>query len=202
MAVSINLANRALILCGVTQLLTSINSDQIEATIINNVYDDIVEEVISQHTFSSTVFRQKLSLLATTPSFDYTYEFSLPSNPYCYRIIRLYNSGEKFIEHKREAQKILTKTNTAYIQYVGRVEEEGQMDSFLKSMIVLRLAVEICLAVSGNSQLQDKLEQKYNNLSKKLKALDALQDSGEYIKYNEEDLDFNNSYTRTIPNGS
>lgn len=167
MSSKITIINRALSRLA-QQRIISLNDDTNAAKLVNAIYDEVAEEVMSRGAWTSTLFRAQLSRLSDTPTFGYRYTYQLPTLPRCIRVLGVDEYRPGIIDWKVEGDKLLTDEPAISIKYIGFVEDAQKYDVDLKQAIVWALVAEMCYTFTGKDdtadRLADKAERKINDL--------------------------------------
>lgn len=139
--------------------ITDISDGTQTAQNCNAIYDLIAEEVMAFGPWTSCVRRVALAQLATTPAFEYSYEYALPTNPKFLRLIRVNESKNGEIDFRLEGNKLLTNESAISIQYIAFVSDPNSYDIDLQQAIVDRLVAELVYKETGSlSAYQASLE--------------------------------------------
>ncbi len=156
MTSSVDIANYALNKIGASNII-SFTEDSKAARIVNQRYDAARDAVFRAHPWNCLIRRAELAASATAPTFGYTKQYTLPTDPYCLRLLSFWNSNvnneiaayDSQIMYKVEGRKILSNEDTCKIVYVGRIEDTESYDSMLSSTIASALAAETAYAIQG-----------------------------------------------------
>jgi hypothetical protein len=140
-----------------TNRITSLSDNTIEAKQCNAIYDEVADDVMSLGPWPSTITRATLAQTATTPTYEYTYEYQLPTLPKCLRVLRINEQKAGDIDFQIEGDKLLTDEATVDIKYIGRVTDTEQYDSYLKQAIVWRLVAEMAYKFTGQASVTTTL---------------------------------------------
>lgn len=184
MAVSINIANQALLELGV-DTITSTSDETRQAKLINTVYDGLVDRVIAHGYYPSTIRRATLSQLSETPNHGYAYQYSLPGNPFCLRVVSVNETSVGDIDYKIEGNKLLTDESSIKIKYIARLEQEADMDPFLKEVLIYTLAYKICMPLTQDKQLKRELFALMKDAERQAHAAAGTQGSPDEINYSD-----------------
>lgn len=155
-----DIANQSLIRIGKT-LISSFVDRTREAELCNAIYDEVVDSVISLGPWTSCVFRSDLAQLITTPTWGYTHEYSLPTNPFCLKVLAVNETTPGDVIYSIEGRKLLTDESSVSIRYIGRITDPNSYDVYLRQAIISKLAYELAYALSGNEALTQRLIKQY-----------------------------------------
>jgi hypothetical protein len=93
---------------------------------------------------------------------DWAYQFSLPSEPYCLRII---NTPETKLEpYVIEKRKMLTNMESVTVRYIGRITDPNEFDSGLVEAISQKLAIKMCIPITNDKSLRVELRDEYRKI--------------------------------------
>jgi len=171
MASVVGLCNSALNQIGASNII-SLTEDSKAARICNQRYEFVRDGVFRAHPWNCLISRQALAPDATAPSFTYTYQFTLPTDPYCLRILKLSNADIKF---EVEGRKVLSDETPLNVVFVARVLDVNQYDMLLIETIVAALAADIAYPLSGSITLAAQLSSLYRDKLKEARFVDATE---------------------------
>ena len=103
MASKVSIANNALTELGADRIM-SFTEDSDNARHINAIFDQCLDMMLQEHPWNFARYRQELAQGVETPDFDYDYQYTLPTNPYCLRVLR----AEDDINFVIEGRKLLS----------------------------------------------------------------------------------------------
>jgi hypothetical protein len=169
MASKVQICNMALSRLGANTLV-SLTDTTSEAILCNTLFDTLAERVMIQGSWTSVIFRADLARTTNTPTFGYTYEYQLPVNPKCLKVIALDEESPGDIDYQVEGDKILTDEESISIKYIGKVTNTEEFDALLTESIEILLASYLALPITGNAGLAAELKREYmetiiNNLA-------------------------------------
>ncbi len=164
MASKIDICNSAMNMLGASNIV-SLTEDSKNARLLNQRFDFVRDAVFRGHAWNCLINRQQLNQSSTTPTYQYSYAYPLPTDPYCLRILDFhtgsYSSNEVDIDWKVEGREILTDQATVYIKYIGRVTDPNEYDTLLIETIAARLASDTGYAITGSTTLTNAMWQLY-----------------------------------------
>lgn len=190
MAAAVDIANSALNMLGATNI-TTLTEDTKTARIANQRYAFVRDAVFRAHPWNCLISRVALSADSATPAFGYSKQFTLPTDPYCLRVLRLEDIDTVY---RIEGRKLLTNESSIKIVYVGRVTDVNQYDTLLVETIAARLAADICFNLTNSNSLTAQLNQLYEEKLSEARFVDATEGTPQnltnqdYRTYNESDL--------------
>ena len=167
MTTKVNICNVALVELG-ADTITSLEDDTKSSRQCNQVYDAERRKLLRTHPWNFAIGRQALPRLVTSPSFEYTYEYTLPSD--CLRALKLYNSNERF---SVEGQKLLTNEAAPKLIYIKDVTDPQLFDATFADLLSLSIALRICYSMTGSNSLSATLMQKIRKVFVDTKQYDG-----------------------------
>jgi len=182
MASVVDLCNRALDLLGAANI-TSLTENSKEARLCNGNFDDVRDAVLRSHPWNVAITRKNLAADSTAPAFGFSFQFTLPTDPFCLRVLSFWNSNvnnevaayDSNVMFKIEGRKILSNEDTCNIIYIGRVTDTEQYDSLLNKAISARLAAEIAYNITGSNSVASNMLTIYEARLKEAKGVDSME---------------------------
>ena len=139
--------NGVLYLVGATAI---IDPDERNGRIINNFYPVARDEVLAAAEWNFAMERKQLSQLVDAPAFEFTYQYALPSDPYCLRVVEVYDTYNKWLV---EGRKLLTNDSTCKVRYIKRVEDSMQFQPIYVKALQLYLASMVAFPIQRDRGL-------------------------------------------------
>lgn len=171
MASEVETINSALNMLGATNIISR-GEDSKSARVTNQRFDAVRDAVFRAHPWNCLVTRRALAADSDTPAFDWSYQFTLPTDPYCLRVMRL---DYLDIEFRVEGRKILTDESTINLVYLARVEDPNEWDALLNEAIAARLAADISFAMVQSTSLTANLYALYESKLSEARFTDATE---------------------------
>lgn len=160
---TVDIANYALNNLGASNI-SSLDENSKAARIVNQRYEAVRDAVFRAHPWNCLIERAQLAQDTDAPAFGYTYQYALPTNPYCLRVLEFSNGTLSYPQDNItnnsggpvfviEGRKLLTDEAIARIKYIGRVTDPQQYDASLVEALASRLAAEVCYAITGSTSM-------------------------------------------------
>tara|TARA_R100000742_G_C4224784_1_gene47661 strand:- start:71 stop:676 length:606 start_codon:yes stop_codon:yes gene_type:complete len=192
MASKVDIANFALNSIGASTI-SSLSENTKAAIVINQRFDSVRDSVFRSHPWNSLITRATLSQDSSAPNFGYTYQYVLPTDPYCLRVLEFSNGTLTYPMDNMtstdgspvfviEGRKLLTNEGTVKIKYVGQVTDTTQYDSSLIDTLAARLAHEVCYAITGSTSLTNTTYSLYQEKLKEARFVDATEGAPQRIE--------------------
>lgn len=158
MASRVEIVNMALALIAgdsITDLVDEVES----ARKANAMYAIIRNEVLRAHPWAFATKRATLAKLASTPAFDYAYQYQLPND--CLRVMVVSDGSNDFEDYEIEGRMILTDEDPIYIKYTALITDEGMFDACFTSAFATRLAASLAYPIADATSLAVELMKIY-----------------------------------------
>jgi len=155
--------------------ITSLTDNTERARLCNSFYNEARDEVLRTHPWNFAITRQQLSQLTDTPLYQYSYQYSLPTDPFCLRVLEMEYSDYVFkIEHLAGTGRVLlTDEGTAKILYIARVTDTAQFDPLFIDTLTAKLSVDLAYPVTGSVQLQQNMQKLYDAKLREARSVDG-----------------------------
>ena len=178
----VDICNEAMDLLGAATI-TALTENSKEARLCNRRFETVRDQVLRAHPWNAAITRKALPQDSAAPAFGFTYQYTLPTNPYCLRVLSFWNANvdneiaayDSQNMFKVEGRKILTDESTCKIIYIGRVTDTEQYDSLLSSTIAHKLASEVAYAITGSNRIGQQMFQLYQSRLAEARSMDAAE---------------------------
>jgi hypothetical protein len=145
----VDICNSALNQIGASNII-SLTEDSKAARICNQRYDYVRDSVFRAHPWNCLTRRIILAPDSDAPAFGFNNAFTLPTDPYCLRVLNIRYFDITF---RVEGRKILCDEDTVELSYIGRVTDPAQYDMLLVESISSALAADIAYPLVGSTSL-------------------------------------------------
>lgn len=187
MATETTICNMALSYLGrgpITNLLSP--TDATEQLCATN-YEPARDAVMESQNWTFAVARATLSTpLAGAPEWGMSYYHALPND--CLRVVWAGRNQDEqeydTFDWRVESEGIATNEQVIYIRYIKRVTDPGKFSPLFVQALAARLAVEMCIAVTQNVSLYDRLANLYALKVGEAATNNGLQGRSQVIKQN------------------
>lgn len=155
----IGICNSALAKVGQAPI-SSISQETRAAQIINSLFDLLQDEVMASHPWNFAIKRVTLSPTATTPVYEYDYEYDIPND--CLRILELETDVTMIgMDWVVEGKKILSNDATINIRYIYRNTDYNSWSPPFAEVMAWRIAMEIAYALTQSSERERACGESY-----------------------------------------
>ena len=185
MTSTVDIANYALNMIGASNI-ASFDENSKAARLVNQRYSAARDAVFRSHPWNCLLRRAELAQEVTAPAFGYTYQYPLPTEPYCLRVLEFSNGAMSYPQDNMfsnrggpvfaiEGRKLLTDEGTVLIKYVARVTDPNDYDASLVEAVSARLAVEIAYAGTGSTAVVQLVTSLYDEKMREARFVDATE---------------------------
>jgi hypothetical protein len=172
----VEIANSALIKLG-AQTIMSFDDMTKEARLIKTRYTPCLKACLRNHIWNFAIKRVTLSPLLTTPSFEFTYEFQLPSD-----FVRIYEINDQ--EYRIENGKILANTNVLELRYVYHCDEPMLYDSLFSEMFATYIAWDLSYALTQSNTVRSEMWGAHTELLRQARSVNAKEEVHDVVTAN------------------
>jgi len=178
----VDICNEAMDLLGAATI-TALTENSKEARLCNRRFETVRDAVIRAHPWNVAITRASLAKDSETPAFGFANQFTLPTNPYCLRVLSFWNSNidsdvapyDSEVMFKIEGRKVLSNEGTCKITYLARVTDTETYDPLLSSTIAHKLAAETAYAITGSTTVSQSMQQLYELRLREARSADAME---------------------------
>ena len=178
----VDICNEAMDLLGAATI-TALTEDSKEARLSNRRFETVRDQVLRAHPWNAVIERKELAQDSAAPAFGFSYQYTLPTNPYCLRVLSFWNGNvdneiaayDSQNMFKVEGRKVLTDETTCRIVYIARITDTEQYDSLLSSTIAHKLASEVAYAITGSNSIAQQMFQLYQARLSEARSMDAAE---------------------------
>lgn len=161
--------------------ITSLDDGNKAANLCTRNWPLIRDQVLRDHPWNFAVKRTVLAPSSNTPAWGFTYQFPLPAD-----FLRLLEVRDLSTDdYQVEGRNILANDTALYIRYSYRAEDPNQYDSLFSDTAAVRLAYELCEALTQSNTKKQDLWQEYEDSLTRAKRADGQENPPQ--KFEEDD---------------
>lgn len=168
-ASDVAVCNNALLLVGNTSI-TALTDDTKAAKLCLQFYQQSLDAVLRAYTWNCATVRSADLTATTTPTFGYSYAFTLPAD--CLRVLMI--EDDQTIPFKVESGVLLTDESTCKISYIKRITPDDA-DSLLLEAISARLAATIAFPLTNSTSASEAAWKLYEKKLDEAQSVDAFE---------------------------
>jgi len=174
MATEVSICSNALRKLG-DDPITSLTEDTERARLCNAFYETARDSLLRSHPWNFAITRATLAQLSTTPAYGFAYQYALPTDPYCLRVLEMEYQDYIFkIENLATVGRVLlSDESTAKILYVGRITDTALFDSLFVDTLTAHLALKLAYPITNSVTLQAQMQKLYQLKLSEARSVDG-----------------------------
>jgi len=133
------------------------------------------DAVLRAHPWGFAKTRVALVLAAGTPVFGWDHHFTLPTVPYCLRVLGVEEDYPGQIPYAVEGRKLLCDEATIKILYVAQITDPTQFDSLFVEAFAAYLAENLAMALTKQKTLIDLAHNLYLQKLQEARTIDGME---------------------------
>lgn len=158
---STEIANLALTRLGQNRI-HDISGESENAILCNLLYPKARDEVLRSHRWCCAIERQSLAQSDYEIGVEYKYQYQLPTDPYCLRVLGM--PDNPYAVYEIEGRQLLTNETSALIKFIKRITNTSLFDSLLADAIVLKLALKLSYKIVPDLKVRVELRSEYRDV--------------------------------------
>lgn len=181
----VQICNMALQELGANRIINLTTETKEEATLCNLFYRPVVDEVLRSHPWNCATWYQTLAQVDSgdadylLTNFDkWEYQYALPVNPYCLRVLEISDYPDADYEIVRDyllCNLETTATTVVKLKYIQRIEDESKFDSLLVRAIAYRLAADLTDKLTNSRKTRSEMLELFEWALRNARAIDGLE---------------------------
>jgi len=195
MTSTVDIANYALNSLGANNI-SSFEENSKPARLINQRFNSVRDSVFRAHPWNCLLRRAELAKESEAPPFGYANQFTLPTNPYCLRVLEFSNGTLSYPQDNMfnntggpvfviEGRKLLSDEGIAKIKYVSRVTDPQEYDANLIDTLAAAIAFEVSYAITGSNTVKQMMAAEYSDKLKQAAFVDATEGAPQRLEASE-----------------
>ena len=169
-----SICNSALIKIGADRI-NSLTETNKRAQLCSEQYSKVRDEVLRSHPWNFAITRASLTQLSDSPVYGYDYQFALPTDPYCLRVLAMEYEDYIFkVENfSTQGRVLLTDEETAKIIYIARITDTTLFDSLFVDTLITKLASDLAYPVTNSLKVQEQMYRLYQLKLSEARSIDG-----------------------------
>lgn len=175
---SVDIANLALTLIGEAAIV-SLDEETDQARALKRIYNITLDAVLRDHNWNFAQLRVSLARHAIAPSFKFSYQYVLPTDPYCLRLLETNLDSdqawriETYKTASEQSRVIVTDATSVKVLYVARLTDVVLWDALFADAFATDLAYRASFAITRNAALTKSLQDEKELAWRKARARDG-----------------------------
>lgn len=155
--------------------IIALDSTSKTSRIMTRNYGVIRDAVIRAHPWNAAIHRTTIAADATAPDSVFAYQYSLPTDPYCLRVLDLPEALDTD-EWRVEGRKLLTDVAAPLpIRYLKRITDPLEYDPLMTQAIATRLASFSAYSITGSRSMMIDLFNGYQSILGDARTQDSFE---------------------------
>ena len=174
MATEVSICSNALRKLG-DDPITSLTEDTERARLCNAFYESSRDSLLRSHPWNFAITRATLAQLSATPAYGFSYQYALPTDPYCLRVLEMEYQDYIFkIENLATVGRVLlSDESTAKILYIGRITDTALFDSLFVDTLTAHLSLKLAYPITNSVTLQAQMQKLYQAKLSEARSVDG-----------------------------
>lgn len=171
-ATSVSICSNALLRLG-AQTIASLSESNDRARLAANLYDTVRDSTLRSHPWNWAVKRVILAPDSTVPAFDFTAQFTLPSD--WLKTLQVGQDGFE-VEYRTESGKIMASGTSLALRYIWRNTVESTWDAMLVEAMELAMAAAMAYGITKSASMVEVAQTALKAHMKLCRAADGQDD--------------------------
>jgi len=169
----VDICNSALNKIGASNI-AALSEDSKAGRLCNQRFDFIRDGLFRSHPWNCLTQRVTIAPDSAAPAFEFTKQFTLPTDPFCLRVLNLSNPN---IIYRIEGRKLICNESSIEMLYIGREIDVNKYDTLLIETLAVLLAADIAYTIVGSSTLAENLKAQAKEVLSDARFVDASEDN-------------------------
>ena len=148
------------------------------ANVANDIYDELLDDMLRSHPWNFATKRKKLAQSSTDPVYEFDHAYPLPSDWLRTISVSDNDAGYGTILYRMElvadVRAIVTSADDVWLRYVSRVTDPNIMTADFRKAFASALARDLSIPIASSNALHDRMSLLANSALLKARSSDAL----------------------------
>lgn len=182
MVSTFDVINVALRRVGATRIV-DFTDDGASATVAEDLFSEILDDLLRQHAWNFATRRAKLAQLSETPTFEFDHAYTMP--PEWIRTVSVHPNDagagtmfyrEEMVDNKRV---IVTSADEVYLRYIVRVTDANLWPPDFRNALSMLLARDFSIPLGNSNTLHANFDKLSRNAIARARSSDSMGSSPE-----------------------
>lgn len=174
---AVQICSNALLLLGADPI-NSFDDESDRALLVGNLWPNALVAVLRSHPWNCAIKRANLGPAATTPAFDYAYQFTLPGD--CLRVLSIGERGAN-PQYELEGRNVLFDEALLPIRYVYRNEDIPSWDALLVQAAEAYMAMTCAYPITKSASMFEAMGGLWKQKLQQARTIDGLENPPEEL---------------------
>lgn len=167
----VQICSNALLMLG-AHTINSFEEDSDRATLVANLWENMRDAILRAHPWNCAQKRVQLAPDASTPAYEYAYQFTLPGD--CLRVLSIGEEGD-VPRYRIEGRKILMDDAECPLLYIFRNEDVTTWDSSLVAAAEAYVAMTCAYPITKSKSVLDAMGALWGLKLREARTVDGLE---------------------------
>lgn len=164
----------------ITNYLSTTDRSALE---FQRVYEGVRDEVLAAHPWNCAMERTSVDADTDTPAWGFSYQYTLPTDPYCLRVWQLNYDRHGDAPFKVIGRKIhCDEGSPLEFEYIKRVTDPMQFSPLLARAMAASLAEALAIPLTDSESRRQAMEEKYEGYLREARSLDGQEGTPDEIR--------------------
>lgn len=182
MTSDIDVINVALRRVGANRI-TSLSEDDASAVVANDLFSEVLDDLLRQHAWNFATKRAKLAQLSETPTFEFDHGYSIPADWIRTISVHPNSAGAGTMLYREEQlgdkRVILTSADDVYLRYIARVEDPNLWPPDFRNAMSMTLARDFAIPLGNSNTMHVSFDRLSRSAIARARSSDAMGSSPE-----------------------
>ncbi len=182
MVSTVDVVNVALRRVGATRI-TSLNEGSASAVVANDLFTEVLDDLLRQHFWNFATEREKLAQLTETPTFEFDHAYTMPAG--WIRTVSVHpnseGAGTMFYreEQVKDKRVIVTSADEVFLRYIVRVTDPNLWPADFRNAMSMTLARDFAIPLGNSNTLHGNYDSLSRSAIARARSTDAMGSSPE-----------------------
>ena len=182
MVSTVDVINVALRRVGSSRIV-SLTEDSASATVANDLFDRVLDDLLRQHAWNFATRRAKLAQLSSEPTFEFDHAYTIPAD--WIRTVSVHpnsaGAGTMFYREEQLDDKrvILTSADEVFLRYIARVTDPNLWTTDFRNAVSMTLARDFAIPLGNSNTMHINFDTLSRRVIARARSSDAMGSSPE-----------------------
>lgn len=182
MVATVDVVNVALRRVGAARI-TSLTEDDASAVVANDIFDEILDDLLRQHAWNFATKRAKLAQLTSVPDFEFDHAYKVPAD--WIRTVSIHpnseGAGTMFYREELINKKlaILSSADEVFMRYVARITDPNLWPADFRNAMSMTLARDFAIPLGSSNTMHANFDKLSRSAIARARSSDAMGSSPE-----------------------
>ncbi len=182
MVSTVDVVNVALRRIGSSRIV-AFTDDSASATVANDLFDEVLDDLLRQHAWNFATKRAKLAQLVSEPAFEFDHAYTMPAD--WIRTVSVHpnseGAGTMFYREEQLDDKrvIVTSADEVFLRYIARVTDANLWPPDFRNAVSMTLARDFAIPLGNSNTMHVNFDKLSRSAIARARSSDAMGSSPE-----------------------